>query len=141
MLARILPDWVQQKIRAIPQDDAQATFCKLLKKDDGRVIWSRSAEDIERMIRAYNPWPGAWTLWPSGQKIYRIKIEEATRINDESPHEGMPGNTWQSPSHPLLVKTKQGSLALKKIIIEGKKPLSAEELVNGYPEIIGATFV
>lgn len=141
MLTRILPDWVHGKISAIPQNDELASFCKLLKKDDGRVNWSRSAKDIERMIRAYHPWPGAWTLWPSGQKIYRIKIESAICVADESPFEGMPGNIWQSKSHPLLVKTKQGSVALKKIIIEGKKALNAKELTHGYPEIIGATFV
>ncbi len=140
LLIETLPKWFAGEIKPLQQDDAQATFSKILKKDDGRINWSRSAEEIDRMVRAFEQWPTSWTLWPSRSKIYRIKIEEAAIIDDESPH-GVPGFTWSNNKSPFLVKTGRGSLILKRITIEGKNSLLAEEIVRGYPELLGSTFV
>lgn len=140
MLIDILPKWIGGEITAAPQDDLRATYCKLIKKDNGRIPWSRPAAEIERMIRAYTPWPSAWTLWPGRDIICRIRIDEADVIDDESPF-GSPGYTWQTPDYPLLVKTGTGTLVVRRITIEGKNTLNAEEFLRGNPQLLGATFV
>ena len=139
LLIEMLPKWIQGEIEPIPQDDIKATYSKILKKDDGRINWSRSAEEIERMVRAYTPWPSAWTMWPT-EKIYRIRIDEAEGEKDESPF-GSPGYLWQAQDASLLVKTGRGSIRVVRLTIEGKNMLRADEFLHGHPEIIGTTFV
>ena len=140
MLIKTIPEWFTGMITATPQDDLKATYCKLLKKDHGRINWSRPAHEIERMIRAYASWPSAWTLWPGRDKIYRIRIDEAEVIDDES-SVGSPGYVWQSEIYPFLVKTSKESLLVRRITIEGKTTLDAQAFLRGNPELLGATFV
>ena len=140
MLIETLPQWINGTIVATPQDDTKASYCKLIKKDHGRINWSRPAEDIERMIRAYAPWPSAWTLWPGRDKIYRIRIDEAEVIDEESPV-GSPGYVWQMHPYSLLIKTGRATLAVRKITIEGKTTLDAASFLRGNPQLMGATFV
>ncbi|MBI2640529.1 MAG: methionyl-tRNA formyltransferase [Candidatus Sungbacteria bacterium] len=140
LFMEVIPKWLKDEITPIPQDDAKTTYCKILKKDDGRIDWKKPAEHIERMVRAFNPWPGTWTLWPSDQKIYRIRIEEASVVDETHPH-GSPGYIWQSESHPFLVKTGHNSISVTKLTLAGKKTLAAETFLRGYPQIIGTTLV
>ncbi|TSC78341.1 MAG: methionyl-tRNA formyltransferase [Parcubacteria group bacterium Gr01-1014_33] len=139
LLVETLPQWIEEKIQPIPQDNTKATYSKILKKDDGRINWSRPAEEIERMVRAFTPWPGTWTMWPS-EKLYRIRIDQAVWEGEEAPI-GSPGYIWQKEGMPLLVKTGKGSLAVTMLTIEGKKPVPAAAFVRGYPDIVGATLV
>ena len=140
MLIKAIPEWIDGDITATPQDDLKATYCKLIKKDHGRIAWSRPADEIERMIRAYAPWPSAWTLWPGRDTIYRIRIDEADIIDDESPV-GSSGYVWQTEINPLLVKTGNSTLVVNKLTIEGRTTLTAHEFLRGNPQLIGATFV
>lgn len=140
LLIEVLPKYLQGEITPIPQDDSQATYSKILKRDDGRINWSRPAEYIERMVRAFNQWPGTWTLWPSETKIYRIKIEEAEAVEDSTPL-ATPGFLWASENFPLLVKTNKGSLAIRRLTLGGKKSTDVRSFLRGHPRIIGATFV
>ena len=71
ILARTIPDYLNGKIAPQPQDHTQATYTKLVKKDDGKVNWQENNIQIERMARAYNPWPGVWTEIES-----RVKSQE-----------------------------------------------------------------
>ncbi|MDP2665000.1 MAG: methionyl-tRNA formyltransferase, partial [bacterium] len=62
LLIKTIPEWVAGSIKAIPQDDSQATYTKIFKKEDGKINWNEPAEHIERQIRALAPWPGTWTF-------------------------------------------------------------------------------
>ena len=75
LLVETLPKYLDGKITPIPQDDAKATYTKMIKKEDGLIDWSRDAEYIERMVRAYNPWPSAYAKLKNG-KILKIKKAE-----------------------------------------------------------------
>ncbi|MEA3272416.1 MAG: methionyl-tRNA formyltransferase [Patescibacteria group bacterium] len=61
LLIKTLLDYVSGKIKPKPQNHKKATYTKLLKREDGKIDWSKPAEEIERMVRAYHPWPGTWT--------------------------------------------------------------------------------
>ncbi|QQG45264.1 MAG: methionyl-tRNA formyltransferase [Candidatus Sungiibacteriota bacterium] len=139
LLIETVPKWIRGEITPMPQDDSQATYSKILKKDDGRINWSRPAEEIERMIRAFNPWPGTWTIWPSREKISRLRIEEAETAQDEAPA-GTPGFVWQT-GQKLFVKTGHQNLEIKKLTLEGKKSLVVQDFLRGHPEIAGEVLI
>ncbi|MBI3631049.1 MAG: methionyl-tRNA formyltransferase [Candidatus Sungbacteria bacterium] len=140
LLKETLPRWIRGEITPTPQDDAQATYCKQLARDDGRIDWSGPAEEIERMIRAFDPWPGAWTLWPRSAKIVRVRIVSSQTTSYES-SVGGPGYVWQNAQHPMLVKTGRGSLVIAQLGAEGKKITDAASFVRGYRNIISSVFI
>jgi methionyl-tRNA formyltransferase len=140
LLIETLPGWLRGEITPIPQDDSKATYSKILKRDDGRIDWTRAAEELERLIRAFNPWPGTWSLLPAEKAIYRIRLEEA-EVFPEEPPRGDYGYIWQSPTSPLLIKTGRGSIAVKRLNLSGKKSLTAINFLRGYPQIIGKTLI
>ncbi len=131
LLIKTLPDWIAGKIKPQEQDHSQATFCKLIKKEHGKIDWNKSAEEIERQIRAFQEWPETYTDFNG--KILKIigadfenkktnyKIGEAFLDNNE-----------------LCVQTGNGVLVLKTVQLEGKKPMPVKDFLNGHSEIIGA---
>lgn len=139
LLVEIIPKYVRGEVIPVPQDDMKATYSKLLKKKDGRIDWNKPAEYLERMIRAFTPWPGSWTMWPSGEQIYRVRIERAD-IDPEEPAWGSPGHVWQSGSR-LMIRTGKGSLAVEQLTLEGRKPVDAASFLRGYPQFSGATLI
>jgi methionyl-tRNA formyltransferase len=73
LLLEALSGWTRGEITPRPQDDGAATYCREVGKDAGRIDWRRPAVEIWRMVRAYHPWPGAFTTWRGRQ----LKILEA----------------------------------------------------------------
>jgi len=112
-----------------PQPEDGVTYAAKLEKDEGRIEWTQTAEQIHRKIRALNPWPGVWCVL-GGE---RIKILDA-RIVSAS---GSPGTVVGSP---LVVACGQGALALTKLQRAGKAPLSAEQMVRGFEIPAGSQF-
>ncbi len=141
LLIQTLPDWIEGKIRPRKQDHKQATLCRVIKKEDGKIQWQKNAEEIERMIRAFNPWPGTYceirNLNIKNQnKNLKLKIISADAINKNTDHEI--GQVFLDENNNLYAQAGKGILILKEIQLEGKKPLSAKEFLNGHKEIIGA---
>ncbi len=130
LLIETLPDWLAGNITPQPQDDALATFAPRIKKEAGRINWQQSAAEIERLTRAFNPWPGAFTLWND----IRIKILSAA-VTENSPVE--PGVVFKLNDR-IAVGTGAGALVLDKIQPAGKRAMLATAFANGFPEFIGA---
>src|SRR3989338_5333350 len=98
LLILTIEKWLSGQIKPVPQDDSQATFTKLIKKSDGLIDWSKGAEYIERMVRAYNPWPGTFTKMKNGRilKIKKVKVEnDALKILVVQP-EGKKEMLWDA---------------------------------------------
>lgn len=116
----------------IPQDHSKATYCRLLKKQDGRIDWHLPAEHIEALIRGMNPWPGAYTFYGDRRlKIFKaevapIRIEEA------------PGSVIRSFTGEMRVATGSGALSIIEIQSGSGKRLSIQEFVLGNPIPVGA---
>lgn len=138
LLVSILPRWIAGEINPVVQNESQATYCKILTKADGRIDWEKPAEEIERMIRAYHPWPGTWTIWKTNTTEWRIRIEDADVVSDAPPEGGASGMVWHNEKYPLLIKSGYGSLAVKKLGIEGKSVTDAASFLRGYPSLISA---
>ena len=108
VLLEVLPEWIQGNIKPRSQNESEATYSKLIKKEDGQIDWSRPAEEIERMVRAYNPWPGAYTKIKNGEilKIKKVKVENGVLkiliVQPESKKE-MPWDAFLR-GHPEFLK-------------------------------------
>ena len=131
LLIKTLPDWIEGKIKAQEQNHNQATFCKLIKKEDGKIDWNKSAQEIERQIRAFRKWPESYTDFNG--KV--LKILEAGFENKKTDYKI--GEVFLDENKNLCVQTGNGILILNTVQLEGKNPVSAKEFLNGHKEIIG----
>ncbi|MBU2545097.1 methionyl-tRNA formyltransferase [Patescibacteria group bacterium] len=102
LLIEILPKWIDGKIKAKEQDHKEASYTKVFKREDGEIDWKKTPEEIDSQVRAFNPWPGTYTIW----RNKRIKILETEVIKDK--------------------------LIIKKIQPEGKKPMAMEDFLRGH---------
>jgi methionyl-tRNA formyltransferase len=102
LLIDTLPDWIAGRIELREQDHKLAIYTKILTREDGKIDWRKSDEEIERQIRAFNPWPGTYTIW---QKK-RIKILKGMMEN--------------------------GKLRIMEVQPEGKKSMSFEAFLRGH---------
>jgi len=156
LLIETIPKWVNNEIKAVPQNNKKATFTKIIKKEDGKINWRKSAEEIERMTRAYYPWPSAFAeikdkKQKTKNKILKIIKAEALKmenkkepgmvflihstgsVSTQSEAEGL------TPDKIIAVACGDNALILREIQLEGKKAMTAKELLNGYSWIIDAT--
>lgn len=136
LLIKTLPNYIDSKIQPQEQNHDQATFCKLIKKEDGKIDWNKSAEEIERQIRAYQEWPESYTDF-NGKNLKIIEanpVKSPTAINGASKK---PGEVFLDEDKNLCVQTGNEILILKTIQLEGKNPVSIRDFLNGHKEIIG----
>ena len=127
-----LNDFLQGNIKPRDQDHAAATTCKILTRDDGKIDWSKSADEINRLVRAYNPWPGTWTEW-DGKRVKLLKTqtenEELTSNIDTSNSNGQPFEI----EGRLLVKCGNDQLLeILELQPESKKQMTAKEYLAGH---------
>jgi len=137
LLIKTLPDWISGKTKPRPQDHSKATFCKIIKKQDGKIDWNKSAEQIERQIRAFHKWPGSFAEIKSQKSKVKnkiLKILNADVVNKNT--ENKPGKIFLDKNKNLCVQTGNGILILKQVQLEGKKPMSCSSFLNGHPEIL-----
>ncbi len=106
LLVPTLRDYVAGKIKPQAQDETQASYVKIIKKEDGRIDWTKPATEIERMIRAYNPWPGTYT--EQSEKILKI-IEATPEILNTNSHK--PGDLFIA-EHALAIQCGQGAIVI-----------------------------
>ncbi|OGZ96417.1 MAG: methionyl-tRNA formyltransferase [Candidatus Sungbacteria bacterium RIFCSPHIGHO2_01_FULL_50_25] len=139
-LVETLPKWISGEIKPMPQDESKVTFSKILKKEDGRIDWKKAAEEIERQIRAFVPWPGSWTMWPQDDRQHRIRIDEAEAASEHAAH-GSPGFVFQSAKNPLCIQTGKGALLVRRLTIEGSSSQNAETFLRGYKDAVGGAFI
>lgn len=115
-----------------PQGAAAATLAPKLNRESGRLDWSRGAAELERLVRAFQPWPGTFTtLSPvrSGDPVRVLKVFSA----GVEPGEGLPGSVLRANGDGLLVATTEGALRLHELQVEGRKRLRAGEFLRGQP--------
>lgn len=102
--AKLLNELLEKPIKTTPQDHAKATFTKKFTREDGKIDWHKTAVEIDRQIRALYPWPGTWTDINSK----RLKI--------------------------LKAHLKNNKLVLDEVQLEGKKPVTFRQFLQGYPQ-------
>jgi len=129
VLRKYLPPYLRGVLAAVPQRSEDAVHAPILKREDGRLDFSRSASELERRIRAFDPWPGSFTaIGGKTLKIHRARVESAT---------GAPGEVL-SIAPALEVACGRGSLVLLEVQPAGKRSMSAKEFLAGHPIAVGA---
>lgn len=135
--AAILPNtligYIEGNLLPQAQADNQVSYAGLVMTADAKIDWQKTAIEIERLIRAMQPAPGAWTTWHD----QRLKIIIA-QLSDQS---------WLSPGKvglidgQLAVGTSQGSLIIKRLQLAGRQAVSGAEFLIGQPVVLGEYWV
>ena len=109
-----------------PQDNAVATYAPKLKREDGKIDWSDPADAIERKIRAFDPWPSAFTtISINGTQNLKIFSAEVVDLL------GKPGEIMKKQNE-LIVAAGKGALSLGEVQLEGKRRMSAPNFLRGH---------
>ena len=135
-LLEALPLWISGELIPQPQDERQASYTRMLRKEDGEIDWHRPADLLARQVRAYTPWPTAYTTWRS--KL--LKIVSAHALLSEAQKDAPVGTAMlrkEDGEPSLQVVTGEGMLVINRLQLEGKKAMSAGEFLRGYPQIVG----
>jgi methionyl-tRNA formyltransferase len=135
--ANVLPEtlvsYLEGKIQPREQDHSLATYCKIMTRDDGKIDWEKTSEEIERQVRAYDPWPGTWTEF-DGKRLKilaaRIGPTDETKqpgerfVRDNIPNISCGGGSAGSPQGGT-------TLELIKVQSEGKSPINGKDYARG----------
>ncbi len=114
------------------QDESQATYTTLVKKEDARIDWNQPAERIERMVRAYDPWPVAFTDFNGEElRIYRAAVEADSSVNVPQP--GM----IVEVKGPPMVQCGEGRLRLIEVQAAGRKRMKGDDFARGRRLAVG----
>lgn len=131
LLVDALPRWLSGHISPVDQADlpGAVSYCSLVKKQDGEIDWKQPARAIERMTRAYTPWPSAFTTW-RGQnfKVWEAKVIEGG---------GEPGEV-AAVKGGVAVGTGEGLLQLLVVQPAGKRAMPIASFLNGAPDFVGS---
>ena len=132
LLLETLPKWLNRELKPQVQDEAQATYSKLINSEDAEIDWLLSADELWRRIRAYNPWPISYT-WYNGK---RLRIHKS--IPFANAVEGEIGEVIALPeSSGVGVVTGQGILGLCQVQLEGKREMPIEDFLRGQRDFVG----
>ncbi len=136
LMAETLPHLLRGEIAPIAQDEAQASLSPKIAKEDGRIDWSKPAIQIDRLIRAYTPWPGAFTRWEGSP----LKIARAAATGQTL------GGALQGAGQVIRIDRDRVGVATGDAILElfevqpaGRRVMSIAEFVRGHPRFIGST--
>jgi methionyl-tRNA formyltransferase len=121
----------QGRAPRLPQDSALATYAAKLSRENGAIDWSENCAQIDRKIRAMNPWPAAYTLLSAPDGSSR-KLKIFTTIQSRK-CSGAPGEVLRTDKHGILVAAGKGGLLLREVQLEGKKRMSARDFLLGNP--------
>jgi len=129
LLSSTIRDYAAGKITPQPQPHELATHVAKIRKEDGRIDWAQSARTIWNRIRAFTPWPGAYTFLPHETKPVLLKIWQAD-VLDES---GEYGVILRADKNGIVIGCRDGSLRVTNLQREGGRRLGAAEFLTGNP--------
>lgn len=124
LLLNSINPFIENNLLPTPQDHDKATFTKILTKDDGKIMWSKSSQSIYNQFRGLNPWPGIWTTWN----------DQTLKILDCIPNE----NTQQGPLGTVITDGKiicgdNSTLQILTLQLPGKPPTDIKSFLRGHP--------
>jgi methionyl-tRNA formyltransferase len=135
----LLEKWDRNSSIGTPQDPKLATKAPRLKKEQGSIDWSRSAEQIRNHVRALKPWPGSYTFWhraghePLRLVVDRVAVEEEGDRGQGTGDRGQPGQVVLSDGKTFRIATGTTPISILTLQPAGKRHMTAEEFLRGYP--------
>jgi methionyl-tRNA formyltransferase len=136
LLPGVLEELEQDRVRPVAQDESRASYCRLVRKEDGQIDWSADTGKIQRMIRAYDPWPRAFTTW-EGQRLNLLAGGVyPERVDTTGKPQGLVLEI--DNRYGILVNTGAGVLYVSRLQLQAKKPLDWRSFLNGQKDFIGS---
>lgn len=140
LLIKILPDYIAGKIKPVEQDHSQATFTKIIKKEDGKIDWNKTAEEIYNQFLAFHLWPGIWTRWnpPTGSgQAKTLKIAGCIPLRScwNETCECKAGVVCKEGEH-VFVSCNTGYLEILRLQLEGGKEMDIKSFLAGHKNFI-----
>ena len=129
LLVQTIPDYVAGKVQPRPQQHELATHVARIKKEDGRIDWRLPARAIWNRIRAFTPWPGAFTFLPAQPQPLLLKIWQAESLSGQ----GTPGEILSADKSGIVIACGEGALRVIQLQREGGRRMSATEFLGGHP--------
>ncbi|MFH0847519.1 MAG: methionyl-tRNA formyltransferase [Chloroflexota bacterium] len=135
LIIETLPCWVKKEIRPAPQNEGKATYSGQITRASGEIDWNLPALQLWRQVRAYNPWPGAYTRW-------REKELKITRAVLMPPARGIEAGRVAADSFPegvgFGVGTGDGILGIQEVQFAGRRAMPAADFLRGQRDFTGA---
>ncbi|HIC07095.1 MAG TPA: methionyl-tRNA formyltransferase [Candidatus Lambdaproteobacteria bacterium] len=133
LIRNTLPKLLEDNFTTSEQNEGEATYCRIIKKDEGRVRWTEeTAREIERKLRAFTPWPGIFTFYSisgKNENKRRIQLTKVEVVNESFES----GKVYPE----LTVGTRTGGLRILRLKPEGKQEMDADSFLRGNPQIVG----
>lgn len=135
VLGEVLGPWLAGTISPAAQPEDGVTLTRPLRREDGRLDWSRPAAELERQVRAYQPWPGSFASSSAGTLILwraRVIALPAGDLNV-----ALEPGTVLALDRSIAVRSGSDALELVEVQLAGRRRMSGGELRNGYPQLVG----
>ena len=136
LLVETIPDYVAGKLPPKPQPAEGASYATKIKKEDGKIDWNEPAEKILNRLRAFTPWPGAFTFLKMESKPQLLKIWKMEIVGQS----GAAGEILSADKNGIVVACGNDALRILELQREGGRRLSAQEFLSGNPLNPGAKF-
>lgn len=136
LLVRTLPRYISGELPPRPQPAEGVTYARKLTKEDGRLDWSQPARVLHNRLRAFTPWPGAFTFLPAQPRPLLLKVwrAEVARAGDvQSPPAAQPGRVLSADKSGLVIACGEGALRLLEVQKEGSRRMTTAEFLAGHP--------
>jgi methionyl-tRNA formyltransferase len=133
LLVETIPDYVAGKILSQPQNNSEASHTAKIKKEDGKIDWNLSAQEILNRLRAFTPWPGAFTFLKTESKSQLLKIWRAEIVEKS----GNAGEILSADKNGIVVACGKNALRILELQREGGRRLNAQEFLAGQNLKIG----
>jgi len=127
LLIETLPDYISGNLKPVPQPSVGFTYAPMLKKEDGLLDFTRPAIELERRVRAMNPWPGAWFEWNENP----LKVLRASVVSGEK---GLVSGSRFTDAGRPAVQSAQDALILEEVQPAGRKVMSGKSFLAGARE-------
>ena len=139
LLIETMKKWITGSIVPKPQDNDRATYCKLLDKSDGKIDWNKSAVEIDRKIRAYQPWPGTWFSWIENDRETRVTIHDAIPVDRACTE--LIGTVVVDANYVYIVCGDSRAIELITLQPEGKNKMPASDYARGHKTVVGTNLI
>jgi len=127
-LEKTIFDYTAEKIKEIVQNNKKASFCRELDRNDGKIDFNiEDSKTIYNKYRAYNPWPGIWTIW-GGKRLKLLKVKTS--------QEKIKTGQIKIINNNLFIGTLDFAIEILELQLEGKKSMDAHTFINGYKNLI-----
>jgi methionyl-tRNA formyltransferase len=140
LLVETIPDYVAGKIQPEPQPKEGVSYAAKIKKEDGRIDWNLPAQEILNRLRAFTPWPGAFTFFKIEPKPQLLKIRKAEISDKDSVLRPYPGEILSADKNGIVVACGKNAMRILELQREGGRRLSAQEFLAGNPLNVGEKF-